>query len=172
MNDRAVSLLGAIGHGAAVPGGEPTPALRARLAGGLVVRDGAVVLAETARRSVGPAEAARGDLTGWECGVNSFHLEDYVDVPVGRLDEGGPVVEVSAQRELLLQGLGLAREVCALGRNAVPPIPLRCIVSAGPSNAVFRFHRVRAGERWHHPDLDAYREEHLVVVEWGPLAEP
>ena len=171
MNDRAVALLGALGDSGACGREELAPALRQRLDGGLVLHNSAVVLAETARTAVWPGKATSSDLTGWECGVNSFHLDDFVEVPVGLLEDGEPVIDENDQRELLMQGLILAREVCGLAQSAAPSIPLRCIVGANSTNAVFRFHRLRAGERWHNPNLDAYLEEHLIVVDCGPFAD-
>ncbi len=107
------------------------------------------------------------DLTAWECSVNSFHLEDFVPVTVEVLDDGEPVIAESDQRLLLVHGLTLALHICNLGRSAEPPLQIRCIVSASTTNGTFRFHRVRAGQHGHHPDLDGYTLEKLIVVDTG-----
>ena len=39
------------------------------------------------------------------------------------------------------------------------------IISAGAINGTFRFHQIRTGESWHHPDLERYREEKIVIVD-------
>jgi hypothetical protein len=49
-----------------------------------------------------------------------------------------------------------------------PPVSVRCILSANETNATFRFHQVRPGERAHHPDLDGYRLEKMIVIDVRP----
>jgi hypothetical protein len=41
-------------------------------------------------------------------------------------------------------------------------------VSANTTNGTFRFHRIRSGESWVDPDLDAYLSDKVVVVDSGP----
>ncbi|MEU8922183.1 hypothetical protein AB0D10_14795 [Kitasatospora sp. NPDC048545] len=124
-----------------------------------------MVLTNTARhlRDTGPGGFI--DLTAWECSVNSFHLEDYVPVTVDVLDDGEPVIAEADQRLLLAQGLTLALHICHLGRSVEPPLQIRCIVSAGTTNGTFRFHRIRAGQQGHHPDLDRYTLEKMIVID-------
>lgn len=137
------------------------PELRQLARRGIVRRAGAVMLA--GRRGQ-PPPGQLGDLTGWECRVNSFHLEDLVPVKV-RVTDGQPAIDVHCQRELLQQGLTLGWELCELGRGLPEPVALRCITGVSDSNGTFRFHRIRPGQEWLHPDLDAYLLERMVVVE-------
>ncbi|MGK4579241.1 hypothetical protein [Kitasatospora sp. HPMI-4] len=120
-----------------------------------------------AGRQERPGPQQLGDLTGWECGVNCFHLEDLVPVRV-RVADGQPAIDAHCQRELLQQGLTLGWELCDLGRGLPEPVALRCIASVSGSSGTFRFHRIRPGEEWLHPDLDGYLLDRLVVVESSP----
>ncbi|MFF3431847.1 hypothetical protein [Streptomyces sp. NPDC002602] len=126
-----------------------------------------MVLTDTVRhlRDTGPGDFI--DLTAWECSVNSFHLEDFVPVTVDVLDDGEPVIAEADQRLLPAQGLTLALHICHLGGSAEPPLQIRCIVSASTTNGTFRFHRIRAGRQEHHPDLDKYTLEKMIVIDTG-----
>ncbi|MFJ9456273.1 hypothetical protein ACIRST_14430 [Kitasatospora sp. NPDC101447] len=83
------------------------------------------------------------------------------------LADGEPVIAEADQRLLLAQGLTLALHICHLGRSTEPPLQIRCIVSAGTTNGTFRFHRIRTGQRWHHPNLDGYTLEKMIVIDTG-----
>ncbi|MEV6682808.1 hypothetical protein AB0N09_38990 [Streptomyces erythrochromogenes] len=168
MNDAAAEALGVLAGQAlfAPPPNGLAPGLRERLAGGISRRGEVLTWAD----STGDADGAPSsftDLTGWECADSSLHLEDHVTVDV-RIVDGAPQTPEDGQRTLLLNGiafaLGLHRLVAGLDR----PGPVRCIVSAGETNATFRFHQVRAGESWNHPDLDGYRTEKMVVLDLEP----
>lgn len=155
MNDRAARLL------RPPLGVDLAPELGRLVRRGIVQRAGAVMFAGRPGR---PGPEQSGDLTGWECGVNSFHLEDLVPTSVPVVD-GRPAIPARYQRELLQQGLTLGWELCALGRGLPEPVALRCIASVGDGNGTFRFHRIRPGQQWLHPDLDGYLLERVVVVE-------
>ena len=161
MNDAAVSVLA---PAAGSPATALTPGLRAMVAAGIEARGDAVIWAGAAT----PPPGARADLTRWECSANSFHLEDQVPVDVVLLDDGEPSIADGDQVTLLRQGVALALEVCRLVYDLAAPTPVRCIVGVGSTNGTFRFHRIRAGQDWLRPDLDAYRQEKLVVVDVEP----
>lgn len=72
------------------------------------------------------------------------------------------------QVTLLCQGLAFSLAFSVVVRELHPPVTVRCIVSAGATNATFRFHRVRSGERHNDPDLDRYRLEKMLVVDIQP----
>ncbi|GHG36571.1 hypothetical protein GCM10018791_62670 [Streptomyces zaomyceticus] len=168
MNDTAAALLDA--WTGLVPTQTPqglTAGLRDLTANGITLHGDAVVLTDTARhlRDTGPGDFV--DLTAWECSVNSFHLEDFVPVTVEVLDDGEPVIAEADQGLLLTQGLALALHICDLGRSVEPPLRIRCIVSAGTTNGTFRFHRIRTGRQQHHPDLDRYTLEKMIVIDTG-----
>lgn len=122
---------------------------------------------------VGPTNPGRfGDLTGWECFVSSFHLDDAVQVTIGSTADGEPVISEEDQALMLRHGLGFALEVVRLVNRLDKPVAVRCIISANTTNGKFRFHRARPGESWLTADLDSYARgwpvEKLIVVDSGP----
>ena len=109
------------------------------------------------------------DLTAWECGDSSFHLEDFVTVPVDTVDDA-PVIAEADQRTLLVQGLAFALRFSILVYGLESPSPVRCIVGVNETNGTFRFHQIRAGESWNGPDLDVYRLDKTIVLDINPAA--
>ncbi|MEU4115385.1 hypothetical protein AB0F71_12925 [Kitasatospora sp. NPDC028055] len=169
MNDAAAQALGVLDHPAALtPPGGLAPGLRDRLAHG-ITRRGAVLTWADSTGDADAAPAAFTDLTAWECADSSFHLEDHVPVEV-RIVDDAPQISEDDQRLLLLHGTALALEFRRLLTGADHPGPVRCIVAANGTNATFRFHRIRAGQSWHHPDLDSYRTDKMVVLDLAPAA--
>jgi hypothetical protein len=146
MNDAAARLLGA--HDGLLPVPPPDG-----LAAGLeeVLKRG-IVRRERVLTWAGPAGGSAGgpsffpDLTGWECSDSSFHLEDVVPVDVAIIDDA-PVIGEAAQRMLLIQGPGFGIRFARLVHDLDEPGPVRCIIGANDTNATFRFHQVREGER-------------------------
>lgn len=168
MNDAAAALLNAwTGLAPTQPPQGLTAGLRDLTANGIALHGDAVVLTDTARHLGDTGPGGSIDLTAWECSVNSFHLEDFVPVTVDVLDEGESVIAEADQRLLLAQGLTLALHICHLGRSVEPPLHIRCVVSASTTNVTFRFHRIRAGQQEHHPDLYRYTLEKMIVIDTG-----
>ncbi|MFD5462873.1 hypothetical protein ACFWIQ_08580 [Kitasatospora sp. NPDC127059] len=167
MNDAAAETLGLLaGRATLMPPGGLTPGLRSRLASGITRRGEVLTWAD----STGDADNAPsffGDLTGWECADSSFHLEDCVPVDV-RIVDDAPQLSEDDQRVLLLHGIAFALELRRLVTEPGHPGPVRCIVGANATSATFRFHRIRAGESWHNPDLDGYRMDKMVVIDLDP----
>jgi len=158
MNEPAVAAVG--GPTDAVRPSELAPGLRTLLAQGVVRHGPALVFSRHAGEA--PDEA---DPTGWECARNSVHLGDVVPVHIGSLPDGGPVIDEADQVVLLRHGVRFALEVVRLVRALPEPVPVRCIVSANNTNGTFRFHRIRPGGSWLAEDLDAYRQEKLIVLD-------
>jgi hypothetical protein len=168
MNDPAASGLGMLAGSASVaPPGGITPELQAMVADGIEVRGEVVVWTDGARWAA-PPPGNSPDLTGWECFVNSFHLEDVVPVEVVVSDEGEPSISDADQLVLLRHGVAFALEVCRLAAHLDLPVAVRCVVATNRTNGTFRFHRIRAGEDWVLPDLNDYRLEKVAVVEVQP----
>ncbi|MEU9115750.1 hypothetical protein AB0D04_29210 [Streptomyces sp. NPDC048483] len=172
MNDAAVAALGLLrgGQGALGPVDRLVPALRERVAGG-VVRYGEVLAWAGAAVDPKAVSGELCDLTGWECASSSLHLEDFVPVRAGVTDDGQPVLGEQAQVSLLRQGLVLAGEVCGLAGEGAAPTAVVCIVAVNDTGATFRFHRPRAGESWIGRDLDGYRLEKIITVSSGVTAD-
>ena len=170
MNDEAVRLLGVLdGVGGIEPPGRLTAGLQERLASGIVRR--AQVL--TWANSLGNADGAPSffpDLTGWECSDSSFHLEDEVPVAVTLTEDSEPRISEAGQRVLLSHGIAFAMGFARLVYALDPPGPVRCIIAANQTNATFRFHQIRPGERWNLPDLDQFRLDKVIEVDTHPAS--
>jgi hypothetical protein len=171
MNDVAVRALGPIGPGAAMPPADLAPALRKTVLEG-VVRRGEVLLFAGYSGWADEPPGRFPDLTGWECSVNSLHLDDAVPVEAESSADGEPVISDEDQALMLRHGLGFALEVVRLVNELDEPVPVRCIIGTNTTNGTFRFHRARPGESWHTADLDAYSRDwpiqKLIVVDSGP----
>jgi len=168
MNEVAVRALGPAGSTAAVPPAELAPDLRELIREG-VVRRGEVLLFAGYSGWAAEPPGTFADLTGWECFVSSFHLDEVVPVEVGSAQDGTPMISEDDQVLMLRHGLGFACEVVRLVRELAEPVAVRCIVGANSTNGTFRFHRVRPGESWLAADLDAYAREKLIAVDSGPV---
>jgi hypothetical protein len=168
MNDLAVEALGGSPFSAADAGPEPlAPGLRRRLAVG-IERRGAVLVW---RASAGRPDAVPGptfpDLTGWECGDSSFHIEDFAPVQA-RLVDDVPRLGEAAQSMLLRQGIAFAAEFALLVRGLGEPRPVRVIIGVGTTGGTLRFHQIREGEDWIAADLDGYVHEKVAVLDIVP----
>lgn len=166
MNDAAAEMLLPAGAAGLTPLGGLAPGLRALLAEG-ITRRGDVLTWGTSMGNAPGAPSFSGDLTGWECADSSFHLEDHLPVDV-QINDDAPQISEDGQRVLLLQGIALAMEFRRLITELDHPSPVRCIIAANESNATFRFHRIRAGQTWHNPDLDTYQTDKMVVIDFKP----
>ncbi|WP_169514609.1 hypothetical protein [Actinokineospora enzanensis] len=155
MNDVAVAALGRD-----LCPVDLSPGLRALVAEGIVVHGEHVLFARYADLVV--PERYRDDPIGWECDVNSFHLEDVVPVHV-EVTDCVPHVGEAEQVVLLRQGFTFAVEIARLADEV--SLPVRCIVSVNDTNGTFRFHRHRPGAGWTSDDLDGYADSKVIVVE-------
>ena len=85
-------------------------------------------------------------------------------------EESEPRISEGDQRVLLSHGIafamGFARVVYALD----PPGPVRCVIAANQTNATFRFHQIRPGERWNLLDLDQFRLDKVIEIDTQPVA--
>lgn len=168
MNDTAVRVLGVLaGLTAVTPPGGLAPGLRNQLASG-IKRRGEVLTWADSVGNPGGAPSFFNDLTSWECSDSSFHLEDHVPVQVALVD-GAPQITQDDQRILLLHGIAFALEFGQLVYELEQPGPVRCIVATNETNATFRFHQIRPGEFWNYPDLDRYKLEMMVVIDFEPV---
>ena len=167
LNDHTVRLLGVLGGlGELTPPGGLAPALRDQLGRGIKRRGQTLTWADSVGNADG-APAFFNDLTAWECSDSSFHLEDYVPVPVAIVDDAPRITE-DDQRILLIHGITFALEFGRLVHALEQPTPVRCIVSTNETNATFRFHQIRPGESWNTPDLDRYHLEKIAVLDLEP----
>jgi hypothetical protein len=164
MNDTAVSALNARTGPEAVPPLEDLIGGLAAIAeNGIELRDEVVVWNGGARWA-SPPPGDFPDLTGWECFVNSFHLEDEVPVKRRRTADGEPRISREDQVVLLRQGMALGLAVCRRAAEAELPLAVRCVIATNRTNGTFRFHRIRTGEDWVRTDLNSYDDDDMVVV--------
>lgn len=96
-----------------------------------------------------------GDPTSLECTANRLQMDELVDE---RLVASCPLL-------LLVVGLAVAERLALElarfdGRFNV-------ILSYDGDSCAVRFHRIRAGERWLHEELEEYDEEGVLVFEAG-----
>lgn len=167
LNDAAVRAVGVLaGLDAAAPPGGLAPGLRDELSTGISHRGDVLTWADSAG-DAGGAPSFFNDLTAWECSDSSFHLEDCVPVQVELVDSV-PRITDDDQRILLLHGIAFALEFGRLVYGLDRPCPVRCIVATNETNATFRFHKIRPGEYWNHPELDEYRTELMAVIDIEP----
>jgi hypothetical protein len=166
MNDAAVKTLGVLtGLGGVEPPGGLAPGLQEWVARGITHHGEVLTWAD----STG-AENARlflDDLNRWECHDSSFHLEDFVPVDVTTVDDA-PVITEDDQRILLLHAVAFALEFSKLVYALEPLTPVRCIISAGDTNATFRFHQIRPDQGWY-THLDRFRQEKMIVLDIEPF---
>ncbi|UMP04556.1 hypothetical protein [Amycolatopsis sp. EV170708-02-1] len=162
FNDLAAAALGSLS--AVIPLDRLAPGLKEMIAGGVELA-GEVVTLGGIPAWAGRPPGRQADLTGWECFVSSFHLEDHLPIEAGSLPDGEPVISEADQILMLRHGLGFALEIARAA-----PVPVRCVVGANSTNGTFRFHRARQGESWLHADLDGYRLEKMIVVDRGPAS--
>jgi hypothetical protein len=164
MNDAAVRLLGL--HDGLFPAWVPEgigPGLEGILGRGIVRRGQVVTWAGSAGDTEG-APAGFCDLTSWECFDSSFHLEDFVPVGAVIVDDT-PVISESGQKTLLACGLAFVLRFARLVHDLGGPAAIRCLLGVNETNATFRFHQIRGGERWHDPGLDRYQLDKMIVAD-------
>jgi hypothetical protein len=88
------------------------------------------------------------DETGYECFVNHLHLDDYA---VGSANQVG-------------LALTLMQNIKSQWRESkYSALPLEFVVSVDDSSCVLRFHVLRQGQRYLDEDLEAYKEDAVLV---------
>ena len=111
---------------------------------GFEVRDGCYVLRALSMQANAP-RARFGDCTGYECFVNSLHVEDYcTETP-------------------LAHALLFAMEVLRKWRLEKPTSCLVAILTADEFSVVAKFHVKRDGEQWLGDDIERYEDPVMSV---------
>lgn len=121
------------------------------LAGGVVERNGFVLLKTEMDSAGNYSPPAHFDETGYECLVNHIHIDPKNPHDTSQLDQGFTFANRLAE---LLQGSGYQG-------------PFRIILSYGLDDKVctVRFHRMREGQSWLHESLEAYKREAILVLD-------
>ncbi|MCP3657429.1 MAG: hypothetical protein GY734_14675 [Herbaspirillum sp.] len=122
------------------------PALRSIVDRGFDVREGCYFLGALLPTATNVTKSSFQDCTGYECFVNSLHIEDYDD------------------NNLLSQAIQLASDIFAAWRADMPDLPLISIVSVDETSVVVKFHVKRPTEQWLSENLDGY-EDPIMLME-------
>ena len=85
------------------------------------------------------------DCTGYECFLNSFHVEDY--------DSVSP----------LAQAILLVQEVFTIWNAAQRAMRLIAVVSADEFSVVTKFHSQRPGEQWLSDNIEGYDDPVMSI---------
>jgi hypothetical protein len=91
------------------------------------------------------------DATGYECLLNKFHIEDY-------LNSGEEQVPVESQLSYGFRFIQLLQQQLPREER------FTLILSCDDERCVLRFHKTRPGEQWLAENLEAYQEEAILEV--------
>jgi hypothetical protein len=148
------------------PNAEPVPeSLVGKLVGGFKEANGCVVPSSFQATSIWSEARPRinnvDDETGFECALSEVYLEDFVDkaTPLSELARIG-VAYAMYLRKMLLESpvSGTFRIIVDAQRpDAEPGVGNACCV---------RFHKVRPGQAWLTDDLELYKENGVLVIEF------
>ena len=120
------------------------PSLEAIADGGFDTRDGCHILRDVALNT-NATRSQFGDCTGYECFVNSLHIEDY--------DSERP----------LAQALQFVMYVFRIWNVTQSSTCLTAIVSVDEFSVVTKFHAKRPGEQWLSDNIEGYEDPILSV---------
>jgi hypothetical protein len=135
----------------------PLPSeLGAVAAKGFIETDGCYFLEELFQNGASVSQRDFPDQTGYECFINSVHVDDYVE---------GCYLAVA---------LHFAETLLTVWRQRGLPKTLNVIVSSDEMGAVVKCHVVRDGQSWLAEDLNKYEEAIMKVDSTfkGRISEP
>lgn len=119
--------------------------LSSLLFGGFVLRNCCVLLASLAGFQTNASLENFPDKTGYECFINSIHIDDYV------------------HDEYLANACLFVEALFDIWRQSRNDGTIQAIVSSDEYGAVVRFHLVRKNESWISTNIESYEEAILVV---------
>lgn len=120
------------------------PSLKAIADGGFVRHDGCHVF-RSLPMATNATRSTLGDCTGYECFVNSLHIEDY------------------EAEQPLVQAILFVMHVFRIWSAAEPNKHLTGIVSADEFSVVAKFHVKRLGEQWLSDNIESYEDPILSI---------
>jgi hypothetical protein len=121
------------------------PSLKSIANAGFVKKEDCYLLDSLARKLTNANRANFQDCTGYECFVNSLHVEDY------------------ESDEPLVQGILLVDEVFRVWKASNPAFHLTAIISADELTVVARFHVKRRAEQWLSDDIEGYNDPVMSI---------
>lgn len=120
------------------------PSLKSIADSGFNLRNGCYVLSGLSGETNVTRESFP-DCTGYECFLNSLHVEDYHSVSP------------------LAQAILLVKEVFVVWNAVQRTMRLTAIVSADEFSVVAKFHGQRAGEQWLSNNIEAYNDPVMSI---------
>jgi hypothetical protein len=112
---------------------------------GFFEREGCIFLASLATAHTNVSARDFPDKTGYECFINSIHMDDHV------------------QEHYLYYACLFVEKLFLAWRIRSPNEVARAIISSDDSDAVVKFHTLREHESWVSEDLEKYEESILVA---------
>jgi hypothetical protein len=116
------------------------PALREIVDGGFVVKEGCHLLAALEPAATNVTRANFPDCTGYECFVNSIHVEDYDD------------------KTPLCQAIQFVMQIFAAWLASTPTLALVAIISVDEFSVVVKFHAKHQEEQWLSENIEGYED--------------
>ncbi|WP_417695732.1 hypothetical protein [Pseudomonas sp.] len=127
-------------------GGRQLPSsLSVFVARGITERAGCFFLAALVDKKTNAVEADFLDRTGWECFVNSIHVDDF------------------ATSDYLLNACLFVQSIFRAWKRRGYPGTFQAIISNDEYGSVVKFHLLRNGESWVGSDLEDYEDSILLV---------
>jgi hypothetical protein len=123
----------------------PSSSLRKIANSGFKLQDGCYFLHALADNSLNVSKENFPDYTGYECFVNSIHIEDYVD------------------ENVLEQAILFVIEVFSVWNASISDFALAAIVCADEWSVVVKFHMYRFNENWLNPNIEGYEDPILSI---------
>jgi len=123
--------------------------LSALLAAGFVEVNGCAFLTSLIAKDTNASGDDFPDRTGYECFVNSLHIDDYVE------------------SDFLECACLFVSEAFKQWRAQSIPSLLQAIISYDEFGSLVKFHVVRSGESWVDEDIDSYEDAILVLDSGG-----
>lgn len=108
-------------------------------------KDDCHFLAALLRKATNVTRSEFYDRTGYECFVNSLHIEDY--------DDRGP----------LAQAIQFISYVFTVWRTLGHAMPLVAVVNVDEFGVIVRFHAKRPAEQWLNDNLEAYSDPTMSI---------
>lgn len=125
---------------------EPLPEeLRQLISQGFVIREGYVFLSALLGRNTNVDDNSFPDKVGYECFINSIHIDDYVE------------------SNYLEHACCFIDQCFGAWRHAKQPGLIKAILSCDEFGAVVKFHADRSDESWIAQEIEEYDEAILVA---------
>jgi hypothetical protein len=96
------------------------------------------------------------DETGYECAVNSVHIEDYFAPGTAR--ESAALASIGRACATFL-----AMKLRVYASEIADPTTFRVIVTVAGRSSTIRFHSIRVDQSWLAANIDGYQEGVLVI---------